>query len=64
VHYRILDVSTIKEAARRWAPRAAADAPDKRSAHRARDDILESIREASYYRDAIFASPPPDPSTR
>lgn len=55
LHYRILDVSAIKEAARRWSPPGvAAGAPPKKGRHLARDDILESIEEARYYRDAIF----------
>ncbi|KAL5612332.1 hypothetical protein BROUX41_000134 [Berkeleyomyces rouxiae] len=55
LHYRILDVSAIKEAARRWcAPEVLAGAPRKTGTHRAREDILESIEEARYYKDAIF----------
>ena len=55
LHYRILDVSAIKEAARRWsAPRVTKKAPSKKGLHKARDDILESIEEAKYYRDTIF----------
>lgn len=55
LHYRILDVSTIKEAARRWCPdRVLAAAPAKRGLHKARDDILESIAEAHYYKEYIF----------
>lgn len=55
LHYRILDVSAIKEAARRWsAPRVTKKAPSKKGLHKARDDILESIEEARYYRDTIF----------
>lgn len=56
LHYRLLDVTTIKEAARRWAvPRVVKKVPSKKGRHKARDDILESIEEAKYYRDAIFA---------
>lgn len=56
LHYRLLDVTTIKEAARRWAaPRIVKKVPNKKGRHKARDDILESIEEAKYYRDAIFA---------
>lgn len=55
LHYRILDVSSIKEAARRWA---SADilkqTPAKKGLHEAREDILESIREAQYYREVFF----------
>ncbi|KAK4105952.1 ribonuclease H-like protein [Parathielavia hyrcaniae] len=54
LHYRILDVSSIKEAARRWSPQAALAAPRKKGLHKARDDILESIEEARYYKSAIF----------
>lgn len=55
LHYRILDVSSLKEAARRWSPPAvAAGAPRKKTLHQAKDDILESIEEARYYKDAIF----------
>jgi oligoribonuclease len=56
LHYRLLDVTSIKEAARRWAaPRVVKRVPSKKGRHKARDDILESIEEARYYRDAIFA---------
>jgi len=55
LHYRILDVSSIKEAARRWAPERILDmVPKKKGLHQARDDILESIEEARVYRDMIF----------
>ncbi|KAI0406764.1 ribonuclease H-like domain-containing protein [Xylaria palmicola] len=55
LHHRILDVSTIKEAARRWCPPAVLrGAPRKQGLHQAREDILESIAEARYYKDAIF----------
>ncbi|KAK4239433.1 hypothetical protein C8A03DRAFT_42912 [Achaetomium macrosporum] len=54
LHYRILDVSSIKEAARRWCPEVAWAAPRKRGLHQAKQDILESIEEAKYYRDAVF----------
>ena len=52
-HYRSLDVSTLKILAQRWAPEAAA-AFEKANAHRARDDVLESIRELRHYRDHLF----------
>ena len=56
LHYRILDVSSIKEAARRWcSPAVLEGGPAKQGLHQAREDILESIEEARYYRDAIFA---------
>lgn len=54
LHYRILDVSTIKEAAKRWCPETALSAPAKRGLHTAKEDILESIAEARYYKSAIF----------
>jgi len=53
--YRILDVSTIKEAAKRWSSiEVLAGVPKKKTLHQARDDILESIEEARYYKQAIF----------
>lgn len=55
LHHRILDVSAIKEAARRWVPEEILKkSPQKKGAHEARLDILESIAEARYYRDVIF----------
>jgi oligoribonuclease len=55
LHYRILDVSSIKEAARRWAPpEVLRKAPKKKMLHEARADILESIEEAKFYREAFF----------
>lgn len=58
LHYRILDVSSIKEAARRWCPpEVLAGAPAKKGVHLAQDDILESIEEARYYQRAIFQKP-------
>lgn len=53
-HYRIVDVSTIKELCRRWYPEEFKNAPKKNFAHRALDDIFESIAELQYYRKAIF----------
>ena len=54
--YRILDVSSLKEAARRWSSDAVLlDVPPKKLLHQAREDILESIEEARYYRDKCFA---------
>ena len=58
LHYRIVDVSSIKELARRWFPRAYFQAPAKRGNHRALADIQESIEELRYYRDAVFVRPP------
>jgi oligoribonuclease len=62
LHYRIVDVSSIKELARRWYPRAYFAAPAKRGNHRALADILESIEELRYYRAAIFV-PQPGPDS-
>jgi oligoribonuclease len=53
-HYRNVDVSTIKELARRWKPDVLTSMPDKESAHRALDDIRESINELIHYRDTLF----------
>lgn len=55
VHYRSVDVSTVKELCRRWYPAAFAAAPAKAGAHRALGDIRESVAELRYYRSAIFA---------
>jgi oligoribonuclease len=55
LHHRILDVSSIKEAARRWSdPKVVKAAPKKKGTHEARQDILESIEEARYYREVFF----------
>lgn len=56
LHYRSIDVSTIKELARRWYPGALKTAPRKAVSHRALDDIKESINELKHYRSAVFAS--------
>jgi oligoribonuclease len=58
LHYRIIDVSSIKELARRWYPRAYFAAPEKSGGHRALADIKESIAELRYYRAAVFVDPP------
>ncbi len=64
LHYRMIDVSSIKELARRWYPRAYFASPEKQGGHRALADITESIRELKYYRSAVFVSPPgPDSET-
>jgi oligoribonuclease len=64
LHYRIIDVSSIKELARRWYPRVYFNAPAKSGGHRAMADILESITELRYYRAALFpAEPGPDTAT-
>src|SRR5215211_5600840 len=61
LHYRMIDVSSIKELARRWFPRVYFAQPPKGLAHRALADILESIRELAYYRQTLFvAEPGPD----
>jgi oligoribonuclease len=62
LHYRMVDVSSIKELARRWYPRAYFASPPKHGGHRALADILESVRELRYYREAIFV-PQPGPDT-
>jgi oligoribonuclease len=58
LHYRVVDVSSIKELARRWYPRAYYNAPVKRGNHRALADIQESIEELRYYRATVFVAPP------
>jgi oligoribonuclease len=64
LHYRIVDVSSIKELSRRWYPRAYFQSPAKRGNHRALADIAESIEELRYYREAVFvAAPGPDSDT-
>jgi oligoribonuclease len=62
LHYRMIDVSSIKELARRWYPRVYFAAPAKQGGHRALADIRESIEELRYYRAALFV-PPPGPDT-
>lgn len=62
LHYHLVDVSSIKEIARRWYPRAYFNSPEKRGNHRALSDIRESIAELRYYRDAVFV-PQPGPDT-
>ncbi len=57
LHYRSVDVSTIKELARRWYPEALTQAPRKDTGHRALDDITESVNELRYYRKALFLDP-------
>ncbi len=54
LHYRCVDVSTVKELCRRWYPEAFAKAPDKAGGHRALEDVKESVAELTYYRSAIF----------
>jgi oligoribonuclease len=62
LHYRIVDVSSIKELARHWYPRAYFNAPAKSGGHRALADIRESIEELRFYRQAVFV-PAPGPDT-
>ena len=64
MHYRLIDVSSIKELARRWYPRMYFNSPPKSGGHRALADIRESIEELKYYREAMFvAQPGPDTET-
>ena len=64
LHYRVIDVSSIKELARRWYPRVYFNAPAKHGGHRALADILESIDELRYYRAALMPDAPgPDSAT-
>ncbi|WP_033256937.1 oligoribonuclease [Kitasatospora phosalacinea] len=64
LHYRIVDVSSVKELARRWYPRAYYNSPQKGGSHRALADIRESIAELRYYREAVFVPQPgPDGDT-
>ena len=58
LHYRNIDVSTIKELSKQWFPKAYYQSPDKNGGHRALADILESIRELAYYRSAVFVDQP------
>jgi len=58
VHYRNVDVSSIKELARRWFPKAYYHSPVKSGNHRALADVQESIEELRYYREAVFVEPP------
>lgn len=68
LHYRTVDVSTLKELARRWYPGVLEAAPRKAGGHRALDDVRESVAELRYYRKSMFKPPadgsaPPAPST-
>src|ERR1700761_7268130 len=64
LHYRMVDVSSIKELARRWYPRAYFASPAKRGGHRALADIPEGVQELRYYREAVFVPQPgPDSAT-
>jgi oligoribonuclease len=64
LHYRIIDVSSVKELSRRWYPRVYFNSPKKSGGHRALADIRESIAELRYYREAVFVPQPgPDSDT-
>ena len=64
LHYRLIDVSSIKELSRRWFPKVYFNSPDKTGNHRALADIRESIAELRYYRDAVMVElPGPDGAT-
>lgn len=63
LHYRIIDVSSVKELSRRWYPRAYFNAPKKSGGHRALADIRDSIDELRYYREAVFV-PQPGPDSK
>jgi len=54
LHYRSIDVSTVKELARRWYPQAFSEVPDKHAGHRALDDIRESVAELKFWREKVF----------
>lgn len=62
LHYRSVDVSSIKELARRWHPQSLLSLPRKTGSHRALDDIRESIAELAHYREHVFAPVPADPT--
>ncbi|XP_072449271.1 small fragment nuclease [Chiloscyllium punctatum] len=64
LHYRIIDVSTIKELCRRWYPDEYEDAPKKKASHRALNDIRESIKELQFYRTHIFKETKADEKKR
>lgn len=58
LHYRLVDVSSVKELTRRWYPRVYFNAPKKVGGHRALADVFDSIRELRYYRSTVFATQP------
>ena len=62
LHYRMVDVSSVKELARRWYPRAYFNSPKKAGGHRALADIRESVKELAYYRSTVFV-PQPGPTS-
>jgi oligoribonuclease len=63
LHYRSVDVSTLKELAKRWNPTILGGAPRKAEGHRALDDIRESVEELRYYRETFLVPAPPKPDT-
>ena len=63
LHYRSIDVSSVKELVKRWYPGIDTARPRGQGSHRALDDIRESIREMAYYREHVFVSPAPAPAT-
>jgi len=64
LHYRLVDVSSIKELVRRWFPKIYYNSPAKHGGHRALTDIRESVEELKFYRQAVFVAPPgPDTDT-
>ena len=64
LHYRSIDVSTVKELVRRWYPSVYAKAPKKQGSHRALDDIRESVEELRYYREMVFKPEEPETGTQ
>ena len=60
LHYRSVDVSTIKELARRWYPKLGSDRPNKGGTHRALDDIRASVNELAFYREHVFTPLKPE----
>jgi oligoribonuclease len=60
LHYRSVDVSSVKELAKRWFPKSGIDRPNKGGMHRAMDDVRESVRELQYYREKFFVSELPN----
>jgi oligoribonuclease len=58
LHYRSIDVSSVKELVKRWYPGVDSSRPRGQGSHRALDDIRESIREMAYYREHVFVTPP------
>jgi oligoribonuclease len=57
LHYRSVDVSTIKELTKRWYPKVGIDRPSKSGQHRAMEDIKASVRELQFYRSKVFLQP-------